>query len=107
MNQIFDLFEEGDHLEDFKKIIESLPSSQEAESEVKFRDMLFYTTRHLRKGRDIIEHQEKDDAVIEQREKTALSLIRLIEAKLHLLKKLQQDHHMNTITFEKGFASKT
>ena len=92
MNQIFDLFEEGDHLEDFKKIIESLPSSQEAESEVKFRDMLFYTTRHLRKGRDIIEHQEKDDAVIEQREKTALSLIRLIEAKLHLLKKLQQSY---------------
>jgi starch synthase len=82
MNQVFDLFEEGDHLDDFVKIIDNLPQLVNAGLEISFRDTLFYATRHIRKNHEIIELTEKEDSIIEKREKMALSLIhRCIDAK--------------------------
>lgn len=82
MNQVFDLFEEGDHLEDFVKVIDNLPQLVNASLEISFRDILFYATRHIRKNHEIIELTEKEDSIIEKREKMALSLIhRCIESK--------------------------
>ena len=76
MLKILNVFEPGDHQEEFNQIIESLPTLQDAQPEVTFREALFFATRYQRRGGQLVELTEAEDALIAEREKTALSLLK-------------------------------
>lgn len=80
MIKILDMFDdENKDPEALEKIIAMLPL-RNAQQEIIFRNALFFATRHIRSNRDLIKLSEKEDEVIQKREKIAMRALKCAQA---------------------------